>query len=417
VRVVHVSTFTEGGAARAALRLHRALPSTGCESVFFTSAATVPDAVAMPMPRSFLAQARRGLRRRWLDRVVGRAQRRTGTARAFFSHDRTPFEGEPLARLPDGDIVNLHWVAGFIDLSLLHRVRRPLVWTLHDTNPLTGGCHHDLGCTRFTTGCGLCPALGSAQEHDLSARIWQRKRAALARVAANRLHIVTPSRWLAQQAQQSPLLAGFPTSVIANGLDVDVFAPLDRALARQLLGLPQDRRVVLFIAHELADEQKGLSFLVRALEHVPGQIAPCVALAGRLPAGLELPADFQPLGSLGDERLVALAYAASDLTVIPSLAENFPNAALESLACTTPVVAFAVGGSQEIVRHGETGLLVPPRDSAALAAAIMELLGDAERRRAMGRLGREIVAREWSSAVQARRYVGLYRTLLADATR
>src|SRR5262249_14880069 len=141
----------------------------------------------------------------------------------------------------------------------------------------------DGGCGRFLTSCGACPQLGSDDVNDLSARVWRRKAAAFGRVQEGRLHVGAPSRWLAEEARRSPLLRRFPVQVIPYGLDLEVFAPRDRAFARSVLGVPAGATVVLFAAASLGNHRKGLSLLTGALDEltdIPNLYLLCLGVGG-----------------------------------------------------------------------------------------------------------------------------------------
>jgi glycosyltransferase involved in cell wall biosynthesis len=120
------------------------------------------------------------------------------------------------------------------------------------------------------------------------------------------------------------------------------------------------------------------------------------------------------LGHVGHERLVSLVYNTADVFVIPSWQENFPQTALEAVACGIPAIGFEVGGIPDIIRPDITGLLVPLKDVAALAAAIAELLRDPDRRARIAANCRRIAMQEYSLELQAQRYVDLYRSVLAS---
>jgi glycosyltransferase involved in cell wall biosynthesis len=131
------------------------------------------------------------------------------------------------------DLVHLHWIAGgFVNVRALRKYRLPLVWTLHDMWAFTGGCHYDDGCGRYLSACGSCPVLGSNTSFDLSSLGFRRKTRAYRDLP---LTVVTPSRWLGDRARSSPLLAGFPVSVIPNAIDTGCFRPIAKDAARDLL--------------------------------------------------------------------------------------------------------------------------------------------------------------------------------------
>ena len=142
---------------------------------------------------------------------------------------------------------------------------------------------------------------------------------------------------------------------------------------------------------------------------MPGIVLATVG-SGTPPAEVTVP--HVRFGHIGYPRVLSLAYSAADVVVIPSLQDNFPNVALEALACGVPVVGFAVGGIPDVVRPGLTGLLAAPANVPALGAAIRELLTDPERRAAIGARCRTIAVEEYALARQPQRYLELYRSIL-----
>jgi glycosyltransferase involved in cell wall biosynthesis len=333
----------------------------------------------------------------------------------FFSNDRGVLGADLLGYVPDCDVINMHWVAGFVDYKAFFSAvpqQVPLVWTLHDMNAFTGGCHYDRGCGRYVQQCGLCPQLGSSSEHDLSRMVWDRKRSVFARVAEDRLHIITPSKWLAAEVRRSQLLNKFPLTVINNGLDLNVFAPRDRRFSRSVLGVPETASVALFIAHEVGDKRKGFAFLTEAIKDLKEIPNLCLLSLGK--GGVRVPEGIRHmhLGSITDDRFLSIVYSAADVFVIPSLQDNLPLTALEAIACGTPVVGFDVGGIPEIVRHGVTGLLVPPEDVAALRLAITDLLQNPAAQSEMAANCRRVAIKDYSLEAQARQYAEVYETVV-----
>jgi len=270
-----------------------------------------------------------------------------------------------------------------------------------------------VGCGKYTECCGACPRLGSHRERDLSRHIWRRKRAILRTIAPGRLHLVAPSRWLADEAKRSSLLHKFPVTVIPLALDTEIFCPRDRRGAREALGISSDALVVLFVASLIPQPLKGFALLAQALNGL-GDLPNLLLLSvgrGQPPVEVQIP--HLPLGYMANERLLPLVYSAADVFVIPSLYDNLPQTVLEAIACGTPVVGFAVGGIPDMVRPGVTGWVVPPQDVGALRAAIRALLEDPARRAEMAANCRRLAVQEYALEVQARRYVALYEEILA----
>ena len=418
--MAHLSTSDSGGgAARAAYRLHTGLRRLGVESSMLVEQRWTDDPhVARFRPPTDLAgRLRRRLRAAAIDRDEARYPDRPPTV-DWFSDDRTPYGGRVVAQLPPCDVVNLHWVAGFVDYGgffpAAARLGVPLVWRLADMNAFTGGCHYDDGSGKFTAQCGACHQLGSTDPDDLSRQIWRRKRQALSHLPDDGLQLVGTSRWIAGEARRSSLMSRFPVTVIPNGLDVKDFAPRDRKFARDFFDLPPDAKIVLFAADSTANVRKGFAYLAEALQgisDVPGLLLVSVGRGSPAIAGVP----HRHLGKIKDDRVLSLAYSAADVYAIASLQESFGQTVTESMACGTPVVGFASGGIVDMVRPGVTGELAPTRDVPALRAAVKQVLSDPGRRAALAENCRRVAVQEYSLEVQASAYRALYESLVARA--
>ncbi|MGB7234010.1 MAG: glycosyltransferase [Candidatus Acidiferrum sp.] len=419
MRVTHLSTYDlAGGAARAAYRLHVGLRSIGHDSHFLAlyKSSDDPTVLQFDPPRDISARIRRGLRRRYLSRCAAEFPSRTKDS-TLFSDDRSQHGGDVLRRIPKSDVLNLHWVAGFIDYGAFFRrlpPSLPLIWTLHDMNPFTGGCHYDGGCSKFAQECGTCPQLGSSGPGDLSSQIWRRKHRAYSRKGVQRPHVVAPSRWLADEARKSSLFSECPTSVIPYGIDTTSFQPRNRVVARQKLGVPPEAKTILFVADWAGEERKGLEVFLEATKGLESAGGFLFLAIGRDWGSHSLDARFRKIGFLSDETDLSFVYSAADVFVIPSLQDNLPNTVLEALACGVPTVGSRVGGIPDMVRDSSTGLLVPPRDPIALRDALTSLFVESGRLESMSKLCRQIAVQEYSLETQARRYEELYRGLLGS---
>jgi glycosyltransferase involved in cell wall biosynthesis len=310
------------------------------------------------------------------------------------------------------DVIHFHNLHGYyLDLSVAEAIGKlgiPVVWTLHDGWPLTGRCAYLCDCDRWKSGCGHCPDLRRYPRayFDSSAMMWEKKRQLLE--GAWKPIIVTPSQWLAAPTREAS--AGrCRVEVIPNGIDTQLFRPQDRSHARAKLGIPEDKKVVLFAAADLEDKRKGAQYFFEAL--------PCVAAAGfvvvtvgkriaSLPArtaGLEV----RQLGYVGNARDLAAIYSAADLLCTTSLDEVFGLVVTEAMACGTPVVGFRVGGIAEQVTE-DCGVLVEPKDTESLAIAITQMLVADALRKEMGKQCRARAATEYSLETSRDRYIGLY---------
>jgi glycosyltransferase involved in cell wall biosynthesis len=404
----------DGGAARATYRLHEGLKAIGVPSRMLVQYKLSDDATVQgPAGRAerILARARPGI-----DMLpVSRYPRRH--APSMFSPNWLPETLLSRIEALNPDVVHLHWVAGgFLRIEHIPRFRKPLVWTLHDMWAFTGGCHYDRGCGRYSQSCGACPILGSERERDLSHRVWQRKERAF---RDHPMVIVSPSRWLADCARKSSLFQGKRIEVIPYGLDLNRYKPIDRRAAREILGLPQDKRFVLFGAsNSTADPRKGFQFLKPALDRLgagPRRAdTELLVFGASRPAkdqGFALPARY--LGRLHDDISLALYYGAADVFAAPSTEDNLPNTILESLACGTPCVAFDLGGMPDMVTHQMNGYLARAFEPEDLARGLEWVLEDRERWARLTEASRAKAVMEYALERQGRDYLELYRRLVS----
>jgi glycosyltransferase involved in cell wall biosynthesis len=416
MRTIHLA-MDGGGAFVAARRLHDGLRRIDVNSRMIVSAA-VSHAVDVEAVEFASGSLIGRVRRRTDARRFARERRvyaKTESPKMiYFSDDRVAGQYILNQRLPETDVCNLHWVAGVVDYRRFFgrlKKRTPLVWTLHDMNPFTGGCHYALDCLRFTSKCGSCPQLGSESKDDLSARIYARKSKAFSKLSPETTRIVTPSKWLGAEASRSSLFGRFTIDVIPYGLDVDVFTPRRRETAREVFAIPRDDLVVVFAAHSIGYRHKGFDLLRESLAQLTLDRPVTLAAIGHKPLCFDGGARCMMLGHINSERMMSFALSAADLFVFPTRTDNFPNVVLEAMACGVPVVSFNVGGVADMVRPGQTGLLAPPEDVAALRNAIESILRDNDLRAKMSAECRKIAVQEYSLEVQARRYKALYATL------
>lgn len=315
------------------------------------------------------------------------------------------------------DVIHLNWVGrNMLPAVWVRNFKKPVVWTLHDSWAFTGGCHIPSGCRGFKQSCGSCPQLTKNSSGDISNKIWKKKAAAYADAP---LHLVAPSRWMADEAGASSLLSGFPITVIPNGLDTSVFVPLDKSRARNELDLPLDKRIILFGSmYGDTDRNKGMDLLVEALDHLVKNDADFAKQNLLVVTGTDnesmsekFPMPIVSLGMIRDEHKLAKIYAAADLTVVPSRSESFGQVASESLSCGTPVVAFDTTGLKDVIGHMETGYLAQDFQTAELAYGIRLLAGSEEICRKMSLAARQRAVERFDIKVTAGMHLELFERL------
>lgn len=307
------------------------------------------------------------------------------------------------------DVVNLHWVASFLApeaVAYLAGLGKPLVWTLHDMNPFTGGCHYSSGCEGFASDCGNCPQLIDTF-NDFPAKVLKAKY----RHWPDSITVVAPSRWLADCAARSLLWSNNRIEVIPNSVSTDLFHPLPQVAARKRLNLPLDAKILLFTCQSHAERRKGYHELLEVARILADRRHDLHVLTLGRPSteAQEIPLPHTSLGRIEREELMAIAYSAADVTVLPTLEDNLPNVILESISCGTPVAAFDSGGVKDAVLDGVTGYTAPKGDCRGLAAIVERLLVED-----LGASCRTEAVQRFSLSVQAARYARLFESLLSD---
>jgi len=410
---VHISLGDiQGGAARAANRIHQALIETGGASRMLVRYKATDDwRVETPSGRS---AAQFGRLRSPIGKAISALQRRSGPGGPRNSAWLPSHLAPQIAQGP-ADVAHLHWIASeTISVSDILRLKLPLVWTMHDMWPLCGLEHYAPAdeTARWRTGYHRSNRPASARGLDLDRHMWRMK----SRLRKRQLTLVSPSEWLADCARASAQFHDTPVEVIGHPLDLSLFRPMGREFCRDALHIPQDAQVILFGAvGGSADPRKGFDLLQAALHTASASVsdtALCVVFgqsAPKTPPDLPLPVRW--LGRLNDDLTLAMVYSAADVMVVPSRQEAFGLTAAEASACGCPVLTFDKTGVADIVSHRETGYLAQPFEADDLAVGLDWILSDKTRHRALGGAARARAEARWSY----RGIVAQYQEVYANA--
>lgn len=400
------------------LRLHKGLNSAGAESRLLVRQTTGQSNTSAVFDQYVPETERLALHLYGsIIQCQGIDRNRTPISNTAFTF---PYPGFDLSEHPSvawADVINLHWPSYILSPTTLARLQdtgKPIFWTIHDQWAFTGGCHYAAGCEKYLNDCADCPQL-SGEMSVLPSLVLREKQAAMRRV-----HIVGPSRWIADCARRSTLLRSQPIHHIANGIEHDIFCPQSKSSARSALGIPADGFLLLFGADHLGEIRKGWAYLNRtlhaAVKRLQGRVPIRLAFFGNMPSELgDLPIPLHPLGYIDRDEQLAIVYNAADLFILSSLEDNQPNTLMEAMACGTPVAGFDVGALPDIIRHNENGLLAPKADADALSASICEYALSLERQRALPAAARETILKSYRLSNQADSYLTAYREALAGA--
>lgn len=435
-QVAHFCTFPHGGAATAAIRHHQSLLEANVDSKFFYHRNQQQPILDPTLVQLEFSPPRYG----FLTRAIERRREKQRQRRIYDLFNEhlaiRPEQAETfsMAELPEptplnwhqmaAEVVHLHWVSFFADYPSFFRsipASVPLVWSLHDTNAFTGGCHYPSGCEQFQFGCGDCPQLVHRHRNDVSRASFEAKRKTL---SSREIHVVAPCQWMLDLAQRSPVWPKQTSfTKIEYGLDLKHDYPTIKKDAQQAaraeLGLDPQVPLVAFGAMEVNNPRKGFQHLVPALHRIAnkGDRFECLVFgSGSIESDLPLPKlhEFGFVDSISRKRLI---YSAADVVVVPSIEDNQPQIGLEAMACGTPVVAFDATGMPEYVIDGETGLLAETQNEVELAERIETLLFSEKAnlrgidRNQLGANARRLIETRFESEQQRAKWMQLYDSI------
>lgn len=411
MKVLHISfSDNSGGAAKAALRLCLAQRKHGIDAGMLV--------VNKTTDHPFIYQVKEGLggiKKILKNFCVEKLLRRQMSDNAI-QHSLNLFSGAALAQINamDADVIHLHWINNeMISIPQIARINKPMVWTLHDTWAFSGAEHYpaDLSDKRYVEG--YTTANNRNRGKDVDRWTWERK---VKHWKNTRFMLATPSEWMKECAAQSMLFRNQPVQQVYNPLDLSVFRPIQKSIARQILNLDQDKKYILFGADGGTRQPiKGFDLLAAALPALAAQLDPAqhrlLIFGASGPGGKqELGFEAQYVGRINDEVTMALTYAAADCMVVPSRIDNLPQTAVEAIASGTPVVAFNIGGLPDIIDHRKYGYLAQPYDPNDLAEGIRWVLTHPERDE-LHHHARVAAESRFSEAACVARYEALYKQL------
>jgi glycosyltransferase involved in cell wall biosynthesis len=379
------SSDKSGGAAVACTRLLHALHANGVQvSMLVKDKATNNELIESTTTTKFKKII--NFYRFAFERLIFFFYERSKEVRFAFSIANT---GEDISKhhlVKEADIIHLHWFnQGYLSIKDIHKLlalNKPMVWTLHDMWPFTGGCHYAGDCNAYQRTCNHCPYLKKPGIHDLSAKIFFLKQTLYQK---QNITFVGCSEWMAETARKSELIQKFEIKSIPNPIDTKIYKSINQIEVRNRLHLPENKLLILFGAANIFDKRKGFDYLIKALrilieEQPETKNSIELILFGKAQQNIDLAYKIHQMPYINAEEEIVLLYNAADLFVLPSLEDNLPNTVMESLACGTPVVAFSIGGLPEMIEHGKNGYLAQYRSSRDLANGIKWVINHKDRK-------------------------------------
>lgn len=409
MKVVHITKLPDGGASWCAMRICRALRKQGIDAEMLLMQGQNSNYISIVeadwLYRQYdnivvrlLVKILKLFFRPRFEYLIHKRKQAEKTCKAFFTSPVTGYTSlanHPLVK--EADVVHLHWISDFVDFpTFFKRVRKPIVWTIHDENPGLGGFHY------------LSHKEGASKEYLRLDKIYEDiKRKALQK--GNRPHLVAISSYMRDFFKKSPILRDCTTALIHNGVDCKAFHSLPKAECRAKLGIPLDKKVFLFSSYQIEDKRKGLQVLIPALESLHDNSIMLVCLGNYKAVPLTEYIQVRCEGLVKGSDLLSEYYSAADYFVLSSFQEAFAQTPLEALACGTPVIAFPCSGVPDLI-NPKIGVMSENFTKEALMDAIKkamnteychdEIINDVESR--------------FSYDIIAKQYIELYNQLLQD---
>lgn len=409
-KVLHIATNLKGGAGIASLRIHRALLEQGVESRMLVSELTKPEPEVYctsitsgfnvsKRPKTKVGRlikrclVRLGFWQTNYEQIESKWKRLQATNTVFFS---LPISCYDLAHHPLvewADVIHLHWVQNFLDFETFFRdVKKPIVWTAHDLNPMFGGFHH----VRLREQ--LRPIYG-----ELEQECYQIKKEALG--DACNLNVVAISSEMEVLLRQHEFFSNKSIYRAENIVEGETFRMIDRRLAREVIGLPLDKKIVMFANRALNDPEKGFAELIQALQILKRDDILFVCVGdGVIP---ETSIEVRYFRAVSDSEWLSILYSAADVLAMPSHQEAFPLTPLESMACGTPVAMTPVSGAIDMIT-ANNGIIAVDYSPQAIANSIERVLSQSYDRCAI----RDRVLSLYNPQRIAEEYIGIYKNVL-----
>lgn len=413
MRVLHINTNDiQGGAARAAYRIHKGLLEKNIYSRLIVLNKKSDDYSVINMGKTKKQKLIYKIRLFFDEKLKSfyRKRKRTTWSVNFFDNN----ELVEFINDSDFDIINFHWInASMLSIKDIEKITKPIVWTMHDMWPFTGGCHYSNSCILYETDCNKCNQLDDKKNTFLSKYILKRKY-----ICYKNISYISPSKWLANCAQNSFLLKDSNIQVIQNGVDLEIFKKLDKSFSKNVLNLDMSKKYILFGAmNSTSDKRKGYDLLKKALEILKKEfylkdVVLLIFGANKPQYNEDLGFEVKYLGQISDDVTLSLIYNSADVFIAPSREDNLPNTIVEAISCGLPCIAFNIGGMPDLIKHKKNGYLAKPFDIKDLAKGINFVLEDENRWNSLSKNALNKAQRDYDINVVSDKYIDLYKKIL-----
>lgn len=412
MKILHINTYDTGGAAIAALRQHHALLEAGIDSNILFAKLTdksIKKAYQYIAPqKSFFNRLKDRILFKLNIKVdywtkVNNALKNRVSGFESFSLPDSDFDITSQSIYKEADVINLHWVSGFLDFKFFLNNKKPIVWTLHDMNPFTGGCHSSFGCKKYQLKCNNCFQLKGTKDLTLAEKNLKIK---LKCLYNTKLNIVCISNWMLKNSLESKLFRNFKHTRINHSINSDAYSIYNKNFARDVFKLDKNKTIIVTVTQRF-NKGKGSDILKEVID---ANTNPCIQICT---LGNPIKNDkVVNLGVINDKQLIALAYAACDAVLITSREDNAPNLIPEAFSCGKPIIGFQIGGMPDHIIQWKTGLSSKNIKSKSLLDLIYIFHENKEKFNP--NIIRDYALNKFSQKLQSESYLKLYNNILKD---
>lgn len=317
------------------------------------------------------------------------------------------------------DILHFHDLSSAISpLTLMYLSRKvPVVWTIHDCSPFTGGCLYPMNCEKFKKNCFNCPQAGTWPIDSKIDLIFFSKWIKKQLHKNENIHLITPSQWMADIAYSSGMIKSMP-AVISNGVDINIYKALNKKDMRKKFNIPENRFTILLSAGHILDERKGTKYAVEVISRIK-DLNPYLILVGIVDEKAKVlfdGIDYYEAGYLSTDKDLNEHYSAADIFLFCSLADNQPLSILETMASGTPMVGFRTGGIPEMIEQNVTGYLVEQYDTKGLEKVLRNSYITKDYSE-WSKNAREVAENKYSYELLLKRHVEYYQNIIHENLR
>ncbi len=366
IKVVHVNYYdNKGGAAIAVKRIHEAQTLLGIKSKTLV-AVKETNSKDVIGPSTTLEEIK------WKFYLsLNRKFEKIAKKKKYDSNSYNFLPNNFISKINslDCDIVNLHWIGNnLIQIKGLSKIKKPIVWTLHDMWPYSGSEHYSLE-DRYIQGYNKSNKSSDSYGLDFDRYSWELKK----KYYPKDMVIIATSSWQLNTAKKSSLFKNYKIEKISLPLNFDFWKPLDKNTSRNLFKLPNNKKIILIGSVEFDKKRKGGLLIKKILKKIKTKNV-IIVFFGRKNENFKL--DLENFESIylneikSDTIDLKTIYSASDLFIAPSIQESFGQTVLEAASCCLPTVCFENNGMNEIVKHQINGYLVKQNDLNNFAEGI-----------------------------------------------